>query len=201
MTKVLVLCYSSYGHMEKMAYAAAQGAQSAGAEVSVKRVPELVPEEIAKKSGMKLEQKGGHRERRRTHAIRCHHHRRPDALRAHGLTDVELLGSSRRAVGERCTRRQGRLSDVLHSNATRWSGDDAVSGITTVLHFGLIVVGLPYVFKEQTTLDEIVGGSPYGASTIAGSKGERQPSEKELAGARYQGNHVAQIAARLTRTL
>ena len=72
------------------------------------------------------------------------------------------------------------------------------SGITTLMHFGLIIVGLPYSFKEQMTLDEIVGGSPYGATTIAGSKGERQPSEKELAAARYQGKHVAQIAAKVT---
>jgi len=93
----------------------------------------------------------------------------------------------------------GKVGSVISSTATQHGGQETtlMSGITNLLHFGMIIVGLPYAFKDQMTLDEIVGGAPYGATTIAGGQGQRQPSEKELAAARYQGNHVAQIAAKL----
>jgi NAD(P)H dehydrogenase (quinone) len=197
MTKVLVLYYSSYGHMEKMAHAAAEGAREAGAEVAVKRVPELVPEEIARKSGMKLDQTA------------------PIATVAE-LTqyDAIIVGVPTR-FGRMASQMSnfwdqagglwasdalvGKAGSVISSTATQHGGQEMTqfSAITTLLHFGMVIVGLPYSFKDQMTLDEIVGGSPYGASTIAGSQGQRQPSEKDLAGARFQGKHVAQIAARL----
>jgi len=197
MTKILILYYSSYGHMEKMAYAAAEGVKSGGAEAIVKRVPELVPEEVARKSGFKLDQKA-------------------PIAKVEELTayDGIILGVPTR-FGRMASQVSnfwdqagalwasdalvGKVGSVISSTATQHGGQEMTlfSGITTLLHFGLIIVGLPYAFKEQMTLDEIVGGSPYGATTIAGSKGERQPSEKDLAGARYQGNRVAQITARL----
>jgi NAD(P)H dehydrogenase (quinone) len=197
MTKMLVLYYSSYGHMEKMAYAAAEGAREAGAEVAVKRVPELVPEEVARKSGMKLDQPA------------------PIATVAE-LTqyDAIIVGVPTR-FGRMASQMSnfwdqagglwasdalvGKVGSVISSTATQHGGQEMTqfSAITTLLHFGMVIVGLPYSFKEQMTLDEIVGGSPYGASTIAGGQGQRQPSEKDLAGARFQGKHVAQIATRL----
>ena len=197
MTKILILYYSSYGHMEKMAYAAAEGVKSGGAEAIVKRVPELVPEEVARKSGLKLDQKA-------------------PIAKVDELTQYDgiIIGVPTR-FGRMASQMSnfwdqagalwasdalvGKVGSVISSTATQHGGQEMTlfSGITTLLHFGLIIVGLPYAFKDQMTLDEIVGGSPYGATTIAGSKGERQPSEKELAAARYQGNHVAQIAARL----
>jgi len=197
MTKVLVLYYSSYGHMEQMAYAAAEGATAAGAEVVVKRVPELVPEAVARSSGMKVDQKA------------------PIAT-VNELTqyDAIIIGVPTR-FGRMASQMSnfwdqaggvwandglvGKVGSVISSTATQHGGQETtlMSGITNLLHFGMIIVGLPYAFKDQMTLDEIVGGAPYGATTIAGGQGQRQPSEKELAAARYQGNHVAQIAAKL----
>jgi NAD(P)H dehydrogenase (quinone) len=198
MTKVLVLYYSSYGHMEKMAYAAAEGAKAGGAEVDVKRVPELVPEEVAKKSGMKLDQKAPF--------AKIDELPQYDAIIVGVPTRFGRMASQMSNfwdqggalwAGDSLV---GKVGSVMSSTATQHGGQETtlMSGITTLLHFGLIIVGLPYAFKDQTTLDEIVGGSPYGATTIAGSQGQRQPSEKELAAARYQGKHVARIAAKMT---
>lgn len=198
MPKILVLYYSSYGHMEKMAYAAAEGAKSGGADVVVKRVPELVPEEIAKKSGMKLDQKAP--------IAKIDELTQYDAIIVGVPTRFGRMASQMSNfwdqggalwAGDALV---GKVGSVISSTATQHGGQEMtlISGITTLMHFGLIIVGLPYSFKEQMTLDEIVGGSPYGATTIAGSQGQRQPSEKELAGARYQGKHVAQIAAKMT---
>lgn len=197
MPKVLVLYYSSYGHMEQMAYAAAEGARAAGASVDVKRVPELVPEEVARKSGMKLDQPA-------------------PIARVDELTQYEaiIVGVPTR-FGRMASQMSnfwdqagglwasdalvGRVGSVMSSTATQHGGQETTcfSAITTLLHFGLVIVGLPYSFKDQMTLEEIVGGSPYGATTISGGRGERQPSERELGGARFQGKHVAQIAAKL----
>jgi NAD(P)H dehydrogenase (quinone) len=198
MPKVLVLYYSSYGHMEKMAYAAAEGAQAAGADVVVKRVPELVPEEVAKKSGMRLDQKAP--------IAKIDELTQYDAIIVGVPTRFGRMASQMSNFWDQGgalwanDALVGKVGSVISSTATQHGGQEMtlMSGITTLLHFGLIIVGLPYSFKEQSTLDEIVGGSPYGATTIAGSKGQRQPSEKDLAGARYQGKHVAEIAGKLS---
>lgn len=197
MPKVLVLYYSAYGHMEKMAYAAAEGAKETGADVVVKRVPELVPEDVARQSGMKLDQKA------------------PIAtIDELPQYDAVIIGVPTR-YGRMTSQMSnfwdqtgplwakdalvGKVGAVMSSTATQHGGQETtlLSGITTLLHLGFVIVGLPYSFKEQSTLDEIVGGAPYGATTIAGSQGQRQPSAKELAGARFQGKHVAQVAAKL----
>ena len=198
MAKVLVLYQSSWGHMEQMANAAAEGARSGGAQVAIKRVPELMSEDAARKAGMKWDQPAPWA--------------KPEELTDY---DAVILGIPTRygrmngpmanfwdQTGEIWSsgKMVGKVGAVMSSTATQHGGQEMTqfSGIANLLHFGMIIVGLPYSFAEQRTLDEIVGGSPYGASTIAGGKGERQPSEKDLAGARYQGKRVAEIAARLS---
>jgi NAD(P)H dehydrogenase (quinone) len=198
MTKVLVLYYSAYGHVEKMAEAVAEGALAvSGSEVTIKRVPELVPEEIAKRSGMKLNQ------------------RAPiatvDDLANH---DAIIFGTPTR-FGNMCAQMRnfldqtgglwmkgalvGKVGSVFTSTGTQHGGQETTitSFHSTLLHQGMILVGLPYAFPGLTKMDEITGGSPYGASTLAGADGSRQPSANELDGARYQGKHVAQITSRL----
>lgn len=199
MAKVLVLYYSTYGHVERMAEAAAEGARSAGAEVDVKRVPELMPPEVAKKAGAKLDQKA------------------PVATPAELANyDAIIVGTPTRFG--RVTAQManfwdqtgglwasgaliGKVGSAFTSTATQHGGQETTlfSTITTLLHQGMIVVGLPYAAKGQMRLDEITGGSPYGASTIAGGKGERQPSGNELELMFWQGRHVAEIAAKLAR--
>ena len=197
MPKVLVLYYSSYGHMEKMAYAAAEGAKQGGADVTVKRVPETVPEDIARQSGFKLDQPAA--------IARVDDMADYDAVilgvptrfgrmsgqMANFLDQAGGLWASGKLVGK--------VGSVMSSTATQHGGQETTlfSAITNLLHFGMVIVGLPYAFAGQMRIDEITGGSPYGASTIAGGKGERQPSDNELASARFQGEHVAKIAGRL----
>jgi NAD(P)H dehydrogenase (quinone) len=197
MTKVLVLYYSAYGHIEQMAYAAAEGAKSAGAQVDVKRVPELVPEDVAKKSGFKLDQKAPIA--------------KVDDLPNY---DAIIFGSGTRFGNVTAQMRNfmdqtgslwmkgaliGKVGSVISSSATQHGGQEStiLTFIPTLLHQGMVVVGLPYSFQGQMGLDEIKGGSPYGASTITGADGSRQPSAIELDAARYQGRHVAEIAAKL----
>ena len=199
MTKVLVLYYSAYGHIEQMAYAAAEGAKSAGAEVDVKRVPELVSAEVAKSSGFKLDQKA---------PIAT-----VDDLPKY---DAIIFGSGTRFGNVTAQLRNfmdqtgglwmkgslvGKVGSVISSSATQHGGQEStiLTFIPTLLHQGMVVVGLPYAFQGQMGLDEIKGGSPYGASTITGADGSRQPSAIELEAARYQGRHVAQIAAKLAK--
>jgi NAD(P)H dehydrogenase (quinone) len=197
MTKVLVLYYSSYGHMEQMAYAAAEGAREAGAEAVVKRVPELVPEEVARGAHFKLDQPA------------------PIATVAE-LPDYDaiILGVPTR-FGRMASQMSnfwdqaggiwmqgqltGKVGSVMASTATQHGGQETTlfAGITNLLHFGMIIVGLPYSFQGQMTLDEIVGGAPYGATTIAGGQGQRQPSAIEKDAARFQGRLVAETAAKL----
>ena len=198
MTKVLVLYYSAYGHIEQMAYAAAEGAKSAGAQVDVKRVPELVPEDVARKSGFKLDQKAPIA--------------KVDDLPNY---DAIIFGSGTRFGNVTSQLRNfmdqtgslwmsgalvGKVGSVITSSATQHGGQEStiLTFIPTLLHQGMIVVGLPYAFQGQMGLDEIKGGSPYGASTITGGDGSRQPSAVELEAARYQGRHVAEIANKLT---
>ena len=198
MSKVLVLYYSAYGHIEKMAEAVAEGASAVrGTEVTIKRVPELVPEEIAKKSGMKLDQR----------APIC-------AVDELANFDAIIFGTPTR-FGNMCAQMRnfldqtgrlwvkgalvGKVGSVFASTGTQHGGQETTitSFHSTLLHQGMIIVGLPYTFAGLTNINEITGGSPYGASTLAKADGSRQPSANELDGARYQGRHVAQITAKL----
>ncbi len=197
MAKVLVLYYSAYGHIETMAHAVAEGAREAGARVDVKRVPELVPLEVAKKSGFKLDQQA------------------PVAVIA-DLADYDAIIVG---TGTRFGRMSSQMANFLDQAGGLWAkgalhgkvgGAFASSGvqhggqettlfsiITNLLHLGLIIVGLDYGFAGQMTMDEIVGGAPYGATTIANRDGSCRPSQKEVDGARYQGRRIAQVAAKL----
>jgi NAD(P)H dehydrogenase (quinone) len=197
MSKVLVLYYSSYGHIEKMAGAVAEGAREGGAEVTVKRVPELVPEDVAKKSGFKLDQAAPVAtvdELADYDAIVLGVPTRFGNMPAQMKSFLDQTGGLW-AKGKLV----GKVGSVFTSTATQHGGQEStiLSTHTVLLHHGMVIVGLPYAFQGQTKIDEVTGGSPYGASTIAGGDGSRQPSENELAGARFQGRHVAGIAAKL----
>ena len=197
MPKVLVLYYSAYGHIEQMAEAVAEGARSAGATVDIKRVPELVPDDVAKASHFKLNQAA------------------PVATVAE-LADYDaiIFGVPTRFGNMAAQMKNfldqtgglwakgalvGKVGSVFASTATQHGGQEStiLSTHTVLLHHGMVIVGLPYAWAGQTRIDEITGGSPYGASTIAGGDGSRQPSANELDGARWQGEHVAKIAAKL----
>lgn len=197
MAKVLVLYYSSWGHMEAMAKAAAEGAAEAGATVTVKRVPELVPAEVAKAAHYKLDQEAPI----------------ADPLELENY-DAIILGVPTR-YGNMASQMKNfldqtgplwargalvnKVGSVMASTATQHGGQETtiISTQTMLLHHGLVIVGLPYAFGGLLKMDEISGGSPYGATTLSDGDGSRQPSENELAGARYQGGHVAKIAAKL----
>ncbi len=195
--KVLVLYYSSYGHVETMAGAVAAGARSAGASVDIKRVPETVPLELARASHFKLEQAAP------VAAI--------DELANY---DAVIIGTPTRfgrmpsqlaafldQAGGLWMRGalNGKVGGAFVCTASQHGGQETTlfSLITNLLHFGMTVVGLPYSFQGQMRLDEITGGSPYGATTIAGSQGQRQPSATELEGAHFQGRLIAETATKL----
>ena len=197
MTKVLVLYYSSYGHLETMADAVAEGARSAGAEVAVKRVPELVPDEVAKASHFKLDQKA------------------PVATVAELENyDAIIVGSPTR-FGRVAAQMAnfwdqtggvwfqgkliGKVGAAFTSTASQHGGQETTlfSILTTLMHHGMVITGLPYSFQGQMRNDEVTGGAPYGATTIANGDGSRQPSQNELDGARFLGRHAAEIAAKL----
>jgi len=198
MSKVLVLYYSSYGHIETMAAAVAEGARSVkGAEVTVKRVPELVPDDVARSAGIKLDQAAPVAD--------------PNEL---GDYDAIIFGTPTRFGNMAAQMRNfldqtgglwmkgaliGKVGSVFASTATQHGGQETTitSFHTTLLHQGMVIVGLPYSAQGQMGVDEITGGSPYGATTIAGGDGSRQPSENELELARFQGRHVAEIASKL----
>ena len=200
MTKVLVLYYSSYGHIEQMAKAAAEGvAKVSGATAVVKRVPETVPAEVAKQSHFKLDQAA---------PVAT-----PDEL---GDYDAIIFGTPTRFGNMAAQMRNfldqtgglwvkgaliGKVGSVFASTASQHGGQEStiLTFHTVLLHQGMVVVGLPYSCQDQMGLEEIKGGSPYGASTIAGADGSRQPSEQELGMARFQGEHVAKIAAKLSK--
>ncbi|MGH6818649.1 MAG: NAD(P)H:quinone oxidoreductase [Methylovirgula sp.] len=197
MAKVLVLYYSAYGHIEALAEAIAVGVRETGAHVDIKRVPELVPPELAKAEHFKLDQAAP------IATI--------DELAAY---DAVIVG-----VGTRFGRMASQMANFLDqagghwmsgaligkvgsaftSTASQHGGQEVTlfSIITNLLHFGMVIVGLPYSFQGQLKQDEITGGSPYGITTIAAGDGSRKPSENELAGARFQGRHVAEIARKL----
>lgn len=197
MAKVLVLYYSAYGHIETMAQAVADGAREAGAQVDIKRVPETVPDDVARSSHFKLDQAAPIArvdELESYDAIILGTGTRYGRLSAQMAAFLDQTGSlwSRGALN-------GKVGGAFVSTASQHGGQETTlfSLITNLLHLGLIPVGLPYSFQGQLKLDEVTGGSPYGATTIAASDGSRQPSENELAGARFQGKHIAQIAAKL----
>ena len=171
MTKVLVLYYSSYGHIEKLAEAVAEGARGAGAQVDVKRVPETVPGAIAKSVALQAGPGRACRHGRRAGALRRDHRRHRHPLRPHVVADGGLPGPGRRPVDARRAQRQGRRR--LHVEATQHGGQETTlfSIITNLLHFGMTIVGLPYSHQGQMNVDEIVGGAPYGATTVAGGDG------------------------------
>jgi NAD(P)H dehydrogenase (quinone) len=200
MAKILVLYYSSYGHIEQMAQAIAEGARSVtGTDVTVKRVAELVPEEVVRKAGMKVDQEA---------PIAS-----PNELADY---DAVIFGTPTRYGNMAAQMRNfldqtgglwvqgalvGKVGSVFASTATQHGGQETTitSFHSTLLHHGMIIVGLPYSFAGQSKMDEVTGGSPYGATTIAGGDGSRQPSRNELDGAHFQGRHVAEITGRLER--
>ena len=198
MSKILVLYYSAYGHIEKMAEAVAEGARAVpGTQVTIKRVPELVPEEVAKKSGMKLNQRASVA--------------KPEELADY---DAIIFGTPTR-FGNMCAQMRnfldqtgplwmkgsliGKVASVFTSTATQHGGQETTitSFHSTLLHQGMVIVGLPYSCQNLLTMSEVTGGSPYGAATLAGGDGSRRPSENELSMARFQGRHVAEITAKL----
>lgn len=203
--KVKVVFYSMYGHIYRMAEAVAEGAREvADTEVELLQVPELMPEEVLERSGAK-----------QARAAFAHIPvAKPDDL---ADADAVILGTPTR-FGNMCAQMRnfldqtgplwaknalvGKVGSVFTSSNTQHGGQETTitSSHSTLLHLGMVVVGLPYSEVRQTTLDEITGGSPYGASTIAGPDGSRMPSENELAMARFQGRHVATIAAKLARS-
>jgi NAD(P)H dehydrogenase (quinone) len=201
-TNVLVLFYSTYGHIYKMAEAVAEGARAvAGANVVVKRVPETLPDEVLEKLGAKAAQG-------------AFAHVPVASVDDLASADVVLFGVPTRfgnmaaqmrtfldATGQLWATGQliGKVGSVFVSSATPHGGQEStiLSFHTTLLHHGMVVVGLPYSFAGQMRIDEVTGGSPYGASTITGGKGERMPSENELAAARFQGEHATKIGSKL----
>jgi NAD(P)H dehydrogenase (quinone) len=198
MPKVLVLYYSSYGHIETMAYAVAEGVRRVeGAEVAVKRVPETAPEEVARKAGFKLDQPAP--------IATVDELADYDAIIFGGPTRYGGMASQMRSFIDQTGPLWmkgaliGKVGSVFASSATQHGGQETtlISTHISLLHHGMVIVGLPYSAKEQMTLAEITGGSPYGATTIAGGDGSRQPSANELALARFQGEHVAKITAKL----
>jgi NAD(P)H dehydrogenase (quinone) len=202
--KVLIVFYSTYGHIYKMAEAVAEGAKEiTGTEVDIRRVPETLPEDVLEKMGAVGAQKAF------SHVPVCTVDELVEA-------DAIIFGTPTR-FGNMCGQMRqfmdatgslwadgslvGKVGSVFVSSATQHGGQEStiLSFHITLLHHGFVVVGLPYAFQGQMRIDEITGGSPYGASTIAGGDGSRMPSENELAAARFQGKHVAEIAAKLAR--
>ena len=197
MAKVLILYYSAYGHIETMAHAVAEGVRAGGASVDIKRVPELVPEDVARKSHYKLDQPA------------------PVATIAE-LADYDaiIVGTGTR-FGRMASQManfldqagglwakgalHGKVGAAFTSTATQHGGQETTlfSIITNLLHFGMVIVGLDYGFAGQMKLDEVTGGSPYGTTTIAGGDGSRQPTQNELDAARYQGRRVAETAIKM----
>ena len=197
MSKVLVLYYSTYGHLETMAQAVAEGARSTGASVDVKRVPETVPHDIAKYAHFMLDQSA--------HVANVDELEHYDAIIVGAPTRFGRMPSQMASFLDQAGglwargALNGKVGAAFTSTATQHGGQEVTlfSIITNLMHFGMVIVGLPYSFQGQMTLDEVVGGSPYGATTIAGGQGQRQPSAIELDGARYQGRLVAETANKL----
>ncbi len=198
MAKILVLYYSSYGHIERLAEEVAAGVRAAGSEATVKRVPETVPEDIARKSGFKLDQKA-------------------PVAKVDDLTnyDAVIFGTPTR-FGNMAGQMKnfidqagglwmkgsliGKVAGVFTSSATQHGGQEStiLTFLPVLMHLGFVIAGLPYSFQGQMGHAEVMGNSPYGASTIAGGDGSRQPSKLDLEGARFQGKHIAEIASKIS---
>lgn len=199
MTKVLVLYYSSYGHIETLAHAVADGVRQAGALAQVKRVPELVPDHVARKAGYRTLQPAD--------VASVAELPEYDAIVIGTPTRFGNMAAQMKNFLDQCgglwadDRLVGKVGSVFTSTGSQHGGQEStiLATHTVLLHLGMVIVGLPYSFKGQLRMDAVTGGSPYGASTLAddGSGGDRQPSENELEGARYQGRHVARVAAAL----
>lgn len=197
MAKVLVLYYSSYGHIEAMAQAVAEGAQKGGADVDIMRVPELVPEAVTTKSGYKLDQQAP--------IAKPVDLKNYDAIIFGTPTRFGMMAAQMKNFIDQCGGLWangsliGKVGGVFTSTGTQHGGQEStlLSFHTVLLHLGFVVAGLPYSFAGQTRMDEITGGSPYGASTIAAGDNSRLPSDNELDGARFQGEHIAKLAAKL----
>ncbi|WP_217474267.1 NAD(P)H:quinone oxidoreductase [Stutzerimonas stutzeri] len=197
MAKVLVLYYSSYGHLETMAHAVAEGARAAGAQVDVKRVPETVPEEIARNAHFKLDQSAPV-----ATVAELEHY---DAIIVGTGTRFGRISSQLAAFLDQAGglwargALNGKVGGAFTASATQHGGQETTlfSIITNLLHFGMTIVGLPYSHQGQMGVAEVVGGAPYGATTITDGDGSRQPSETELAGAQHQGELIARTATKL----
>lgn len=200
--KVLIVYYSTYGHVHKMAEAMAEGVnQVDGAEAVLRRVPETLPGDVLEKMGAVDAQQA------LSHVPVC-------TVEELASADAVIFGTPTR-FGNMCGQMRqfldatgslwaqgalvGKVGSVFTSSATQHGGQEStiLSFHISLLHHGFVIVGLPYAFQGQMKIDEVTGGSPYGASTIAGGSGERMPSDNELEGARFQGTHVAEIAAKL----
>lgn len=198
MARILVLYHSTYGHIQAMAEAMAEGASSVeGSEVVIRRVPELVPEEIARQSGYKLEQEAEIAtvaELPSYDAIIIGVGTRYGRMASQMANFLDQTGGLW-ASGAL----NGKVGSAFTSTATQHGGQETtlMAIHTNLMHFGMVCVGLPYSWAGQMRLDEITGGAPYGATTIAGGDGSRQPSANELEGARFQGRLVAETAAKL----
>jgi NAD(P)H dehydrogenase (quinone) len=203
MMKVLIVFYSTYGHIFKMAEAVAEGVNEVvGAEAYIRRIPETLPEEVLEKMGAVEAQKAF------SHVPEC-------TVEELAEADAIIFGTPTR-FGNMCGQMRqfldatgqlwangsliGKVGSVFASSATQHGGQEStiLTFHVTLLHQGFVIVGLPYAFQGQMRIDEVTGGSPYGATTIAGGDGSRMPSENELEAARFQGKHVASIAAKLT---
>jgi len=198
LAKILVLYYSSYGHIERLAEEVAAGVRAAGSEATVKRVPETVPEDVAKKSGFKLDQKA-------------------PVAKVDDLVnyDAVIFGTPTR-FGNMAGQMKnfidqagglwmkgsliGKVAGVFTSSATQHGGQEStiLTFLPVLMHLGFVIAGLPYSFQGQMGHAEVMGNSPYGASTIAGGDGSRQPSKLDLEGARFQGKHIAEIASKIS---
>jgi NAD(P)H dehydrogenase (quinone) len=197
LARILVLYHSTYGHIETMAQAVAEGARSAGAEVDIKRVPETVPDEVARQSGYKLDQAAPIAE---VDDLPDY-----DAIIIGVGTRYGRMASQMTAFLDRTGglwargALNGKIGSAFSSTATQHGGQETtlMAVHTNLLHFGMILVGLPYSWQGQMRLDEVTGGSPYGITTITAGDGSRRPSENELEGARFQGRLVAETAAKL----
>jgi NAD(P)H dehydrogenase (quinone) len=204
MAKVQIVFYSMYGHVYKLAQAVAEGArQVPGTQVSIYQVPELVPDDVLEKMGAKAARE----------AFADIPIARPEQL---ADADAIIFGTPTR-FGNMCAQMRnfldqtgqlwvkgdlaGKVGSVFASTGTQHGGQETTitSFHSTLLHHGMIIVGVPYTVQELTNMNEITGGTPYGATTLAGADGSRQPTENELAIARFQGKHVAQIAQKLCR--
>ena len=196
MAKVLVLYYSSYGHIEQMAQAIAEGARQGGATVDIKRVPETAPDDVVQAAHFKTDQPAP--------VAEVEDLPNYDAIIVGAPTRYGRMPSQMAAFMDRTGplwatgALNGKVGGAFTSTATQHGGQETTlfSIITNLLHLGLVIVGLPYSFRGQMTLDEVAGGTPYGATTIAGGKGERQPSAIDLDGARHQGALIAEWAAK-----